>query len=115
MFLNRIDTSPVRIEVERIAGPISDKRAGHERLSAQLGPGLGKDTANRCIVEEVDVSGVHVDGGGQARTGSPPKMGAKAVPIHFARTIEGQQDGGHSDDPAARPEHEERIDRHGTG
>ncbi|HYT87313.1 MAG TPA: hypothetical protein VEL76_01205 [Gemmataceae bacterium] len=109
VFLNGVDGPAVIVEAQRLARLVADERARDEGAATEDRAGRGQDCPARGVIEEVDVAGIHVDGRCQAGGSGAGDVSLEAVPIHVAVVAKRQQDRGHTNDFALRPEPGRRV------
>ena len=91
--LNHVDPIEIRVAIEPIAGPVGDEGAGDEGPAGKDGASLGQEAVSGVGIDQIDVAGVHVHGGDEARFGRPGDVIAKSNPVDSAVGLEGEQNG----------------------
>ena len=85
MRLDCIHSLDVLIGPERVSLLIGDECTGDERAIAQNGSSLPKGFVLSCVIEQMHVARVHVDGGGQSRFDRSGNMRGKCGPVDLTR------------------------------
>jgi len=96
--------------VEAIARSVIDECAGRKGQFAEDFTGAGQDGGTGAVIQEADVTRIHIDGGNEAGGRRALEMHGKAGPVNIARGGEGQQDGRDARDRTARAKHRKGID-----
>lgn len=84
--------------VEWVTGVVCDKCAGDVSFASAEFLCALEDFNADCVVDEVAVAGIHVDGWGKSGIKSSRDVCFKAFPVDFTMGLIGEKNGGHTGD-----------------